>query len=803
MFGLYVGPSMKSPGCIRVAVLTNGKVQIYVTSRFSAATDGGGFSVHKHVASGTEKLIQSAVVDGDVVNEAPGVVVAEGSDNVSVPTVDSSSSDSTSSDGVDVGGTSNSNDVSATSSSSNRDSSSESVAEPNSSTKKSKKTHKKKQKKAVTFDVDSRPVVVDANPYSKSYTSTSSSRGARMLDRLDYCRSELANVAELCCDVESACLADWSTFTNTSMFWSWGHMSFVEVRGFNPDVYDCPGYELEEGYRAVRENVPRSYEEALAHPRWGEPARKEWNTIVGADALVEIDKEVALDCIKNHKSDLVILFPVYEVKVKDGVTVYKVRLVGDGRTQYHAGKGSTYAATPSREEFLVLLHICAALGWDYAHVDEIRAFLNAKYTGKNRVFTKFRGEDKYYEIKGALYGLKTSPKDYQDVVVERLLKLGYKRLSMCSCMYLLIRGDKVVIIYDFVDDFVFAGNCREFTGAMIAELRGETSFTDPVWNSDSVLGMELERNFALNTISIKMSKRIEEMYKKFNVQYNRKIEVPMPTSGYIIKDDQFEAISADKSKLLTRSEIAVYMSIVGSLIWVAGVRQDILYTVMYLSWSTKAPRAHHLEMARYCIAYLYQSRELPLVLGGSSELQITAYTDASLGTAAKGRSVVGHLVKLNDTAGAIYAKSTATAGVLLSSFEAELDGMTNVLKSVSRVSNILTELQQKFGEVAHVFSDNKAMIEFIRGEGVAKGVRHMELRMWYVREKYKHGGVVVDYMAGVEIPADKLTKLGNKASHAKFRYNILGLGLLPEYATVPGGSGVEVEDEDEDVVEGD
>jgi hypothetical protein len=225
--------------------------------------------------------------------------------------------------------------------------------------------------------------------------------------------------------------------------------------------------------------------------------------------------------------------------------------------------------------------------------------------------------------------------------------------------------------------------------------------------------------------------------------------------------------------------VSEYMSIVGGLLWVAGIRLDVIYTVMYLSWSTKSPRGHHLEMARYCLAYLYQCRDLPLVLGGSSDIKITAYTDASLGTADKGRSVIGHLVKLHENSGAVYAKSTKSPVVHSSSFEAELDGLSSCLKSVSRVKNILIELGQYFSEVSQVYSDNKAMIEFVRGQGVAKGVRHMELRMWFVREKYKQGGVALDYMEGVRIPADKLTKLGNRASHAAFRKEVLGLGLLP------------------------
>jgi len=54
----------------------------------------------------------------------------------------------------------------------------------------------------------------------------------------------------------------------------------------------------------------------------------------------------------------------------------------------------------------------------------------------------------------------------------------------------------------------------------------------------------------------------------------------------------------------------------------------------------------------------------------------------------------------------------------------------------------------------------------------------MELRMWYVRERYKQGNVVIDWMTGAEIPADKLTKLGTREAHEAFARDILGLSLL-------------------------
>ena len=51
----------------------------------------------------------------------------------------------------------------------------------------------------------------------------------------------------------------------------------------------------------------------------------------------------------------------------------------------------------------------------------------------------------------------------------------------------------------------------------------------------------------------------------------------------------------------------------------------------------------------------------------------------------------------------------------------------------------------------------------------------MELRMWYVRENYKQGDVVLDWMTGSDIPADKLTKLGTRPEHVAFTKDIMGL----------------------------
>ena len=73
-----------------------------------------------------------------------------------------------------------------------------------------------------------------------------------------------------------------------------------------------------------------------------------------------------------------------------------------------------------------------------------------------------------------------------------------------------------------------------------------------------------------------------------------------------------------------------------------------------------------------------------------------------------------------------------------------------------------------------------AMMEFIKHQGTATGVRYMDLRLWYTRELlYMAGKVDIMHMPGTEIPANYLTKLATGEEHKKFTFSVLGHQLLP------------------------
>jgi hypothetical protein len=223
------------------------------------------------------------------------------------------------------------------------------------------------------------------------------------------------------------------------------------------------------------------------------------------------------------------------------------------------------------------------------------------------------------------------------------------------------------------------------------------------------------------------------------------------------------------------------MAIVGALIWIVGIRFDLLFTVMYLSWNTSDPRQHHMEVAEGVIRYLITTRELPLILGGALLIMMYGQSDASIGTATKAQSVLGWYYNLGKGAGAVVARVKKTDHMVSSSFEGELDGSVHLDNELKTGHNILQELEIKESEIAKMVTDNSAAAEFMEGRGVAPKSRHMQRRAWKLREDYIISNYEILLKEGDKLCADVLTKPNDEENHWKRVTELMGLHLLEIY----------------------
>ncbi len=77
-----------------------------------------------------------------------------------------------------------------------------------------------------------------------------------------------------------------------------------------------------------------------------------------------------------------------------------------------------------------------------------------------------------------------------------------------------------------------------------------------------------------------MIERVLDLGKQYPEAILKKRSVPMPKSGYLVKEYEIELLQASQKVLLDKRGIEKYMSIVGCLIWIQGVRMDIIFTVV-------------------------------------------------------------------------------------------------------------------------------------------------------------------------------------------------------------------------------
>jgi hypothetical protein len=730
--GLYVGPSDQVPGAIRVAVLTRNKsIKVVVTTIFKGVSDGGNINPYNVVNSHVHQLNKEQTVDVEDDEEQQSVN--------SLPVQQ-----------IQVEATSTANKLRG--GVYNRDK--EIMQEQVKNWGSREERMKRRNKSEINYAITSTELMEQIN-------------SAMSEENKNYNLIQTAN--------EEANFVDWSTHTDECVYYSFTNNCYFIFENYANNNDEEIVFEV--GYKAVTEGIPKSLFAAMSHPVWGEAARTEFGVVTqGTGAIVKVNQQIAKENISNG-ADCMIMLAVYEEKIKDGIIIKKVRMVANGKQ--HKNHGPTYSPTPSREEFLIIMHLCASNNWDYYWLDEQRAFLTANRNDERPVYVKFQGDSEIYGVQKALYGTKDASRDYH-IKVDSIMyeKLLCEKLHMCSCIYIKCQEGNIVIIFDHVDDFVFTGNNNQYTLEVIKEFKNYVLTDEPMLNAPIVLGMEITRDKSKKIIMIKMEKKINDLVSKYLNEISKKRNVPMPTSGYVVREHEVEMLSEIKKRILYADEISIYMSIVGALIWLQGIRLDIIFAVLYLSWNTRNPMQHHMDMALYVIGYLNNTINIPLVLGGDSNINVNIYFDASHGTGPRSRSITGVLAKLNPNAGAVYAKSSAQATVKLSSFESELDGVTTAMKTAARITNILKEMQIKTQDIATAYNDNEANIEFVKGNSVAKGVRHMELRMWYTREEYKKGNVKLEYMKGTDIPADKLTKLGNVTEHRKFTADIQGLNLM-------------------------
>ena len=188
-------------------------------------------------------------------------------------------------------------------------------------------------------------------------------------------------------------------------------------------------------------------------------------------------------------------------------------------------------------------------------------------------------------------------------------------------------------------------------------------------------------------------------------------------------------------------------------------RPDIAYTVSKLACFNSNPGKAHWAAVKHLFRYLKGTMDLKLTYGPDSSKpeMFCTYSDADFGMDPDTRrSTGGYLVCMGS--GAVNWSSKLQNWVTLSTTEAEYVAAVEAAKEAIWTRNLLTELGYKFNSPSTIFVDNNSAIAVAKNPEKFSRVKHIDLRLYWLKEKVGVGIVQPVHCPTADMPADLLTK---------------------------------------------
>jgi histone deacetylase 1/2 len=351
----------------------------------------------------------------------------------------------------------------------------------------------------------------------------------------------------------------------------------------------------------------------------------------------------------------------------------------------------------------------------------------------------------YVRLKKALYGCIESAKLWYDELKRTLELWGYVANNEDKCVFnKLVDGIQSTLLLH-VDDIL----CLSSSAAAHEELlRLATDRFKEVHHDGGVplsfLGMTVDMSVVFEA-RLSMQGFVNDLLREYGC--NGQAATPANNNLFNISDSATSLGEVRRKRFHSFVAKALYLG--------KRIRPDILVAVSFLCTRvTKATEEDELKLDRL-IQYLSLTRTMPLILGASDHMMVTAYVDASYGVHEDGKSHTGAVITLG--AGAIYSRSSKQHIVTKSSTEAELVAITDTLGDIVWIRRFLIEQGYLVPPVT-LYQDNMSTIALCNRGGAGHRTKHIKIRNFFVKEHVDEGEVAVMHKPTREMVADLETK---------------------------------------------
>ncbi|KAG8482310.1 hypothetical protein CXB51_027300 [Gossypium anomalum] len=430
----------------------------------------------------------------------------------------------------------------------------------------------------------------------------------------------------------------------------------------------------------------------------------------------------------------------YDALVKknpDGtIDCRKARLVAKGCSQVPGCDfKETFSLVIKPATIRTILSIAVTKGWSLRQVDINNAFLNGDLTDEvfmqqppGYVQSGPNGEQLMCRLTKALYGLRQAPRAW-------FLKLRQFLVSSGS-------SDEI--------------NC------FVQQLHNEFALKD-MGELHYFLGIEVSRSSS-GSIHLSQRKYIRDLLTRSSMANAKCVHNPM-VSSFVLSKSEDEPL-ADPTE---------YRSLAGALQYVVLTLPDIAYAVNRVCQFMHAPTSSHMVALKRILRYLCGTISHGLVFRPSDRLSLVGYADVNWGLDFDDRrSTTGYCVYFGHTPISWCSKKQTV--VSRSTAEAEYRSLAAATSDVTWLVSLLRELK----------CDNSSAVAVAANPVLHSKFKHVELDLFFVREKVASGDLVVGEVPVCDQVADILTKPLSASLFSRFR-SLLRVLPLEEAGFCNGG----------------
>ena len=357
----------------------------------------------------------------------------------------------------------------------------------------------------------------------------------------------------------------------------------------------------------------------------------------------------------------------------------------------------THASAPSHMSLQILLALSLINKWDVVTADISSALLQAPIASDELVLVKPPPEleqnpDVLWKLTRALYGIKISPKLWQQHLASKLEELGLKKNEVDPCIF----ASEQLIVMNHLDALLVVGAKHQqesFINQLSAHVSLKHTTKLDVKTPLTFLGKTLEYNPRGRSISLHLP---ASCYMKLLKMYS--MEQAKATSTLGDQLCQSEGPRKNSNKTLASARQKLYRTAVGQLLWATPVTPDISFAVKELSRSLQAPTQQAEQQLKQVLRYLkgtlhFTSSLQPprkRVIERASSIQTQAYLDSALaGRPQTKKSTSGATLALWGVPLATSSRTQATPA--LSIAEAELYALGMAMQDALHLQSLLQE----------------------------------------------------------------------------------------------------------------